>query len=126
MSKELKKAMTAGYEDATPPSPGDEVKQVETSVIPGSTPAPAEVKAEGVTGETEENKTQESEPAPKKVKFAPGLFSGFTLGSSVAQTPRGTVLSNFKESPQDYVANARNKGNTVMSAEDIQKLSQKK
>jgi hypothetical protein len=123
MSKEIKKAMTAGYEDATPPSPGEEVKQVETAVIPGT--PPAEVKAEGTPAS--ETKTQETPaPAAKEVKFAPGLFGGFTLGSTVAQTPQGSVLKNFKPSAQDYVENARNKGNSSMSAEDIQKLSQKK
>jgi hypothetical protein len=122
MSKEIKKAMTAGYEDATPPSPGEEVKQVETAVIPGT--PPAEVKAEGTP--TSEIKTQETPPAAKEVKFAPGLFGGFTLGSTVAQTPQGSVLKNFKAPAQDYVENARNKGNASMSAEDIQKLNQKK
>lgn len=127
MSKEeVKKAMTAGYEAATPPSPGEEVENIEAATVPKEAVkeevAPVEAKEESSSEKIEEP----AAPVAKEVKFAEGLFKPYTLGSTLEQGPSGNVMANFKKPAMDYVEAAKNKANQVMTAEDIKNLANKK
>lgn len=70
----------------------------------------------------EEPAKQEEVEEAKAPKFAQGIFQEFSLGSTLVQTPYGTVLTNVKPSQMDYREAALKTANTSMTAEQLQEL----
>lgn len=68
-------------------------------------------------------------PAPEtpKPKLAPGLFQGFTLGSSLTQGPTGNAIANVKPSPMDYEKRVKESSkNQTLTSEQLEQLKSKK
>lgn len=62
-----------------------------------------------------------------KPKLAPGLFQGFTLGSTLKQGPTGNAMANVKQSPMDYEQRVKDSSkNQSLSAEQLEQLKSKK
>lgn len=148
MSNEIKKALEAGYEAATPPSPGEVVEEVNPN-IPSK--AASEVVAEVVTPEitaevnppkaetveepkaevtVEVSSVEEAKPVEEvkpEVKFADNLFKPFSLGSTLKQGASGNVMTNVKKPALNYEAEyKRSIKNIKLTAEEIAKLHEKK
>lgn len=63
-------------------------------------------------------------PAPK---LAPGLFQGFTLGSTLIQGPRGNVMTNVKAPAMDYQKQYEGSTkNQKLTSTDLKNLQNKK
>lgn len=75
---------------------------------------------------TTEQKPEET-PAEPKVKLAPGLFSEFTLGSSLKQAPTGNIITNLKANALNYEQVYKDSTKNVqMTAEDFKNGEVKK
>lgn len=120
-NKDLKKAVSAGYEAPVPASPGEQVEEIETSVQ-----SKPQVKVEEIKAESEVKVETPAEASKKAAKFADGLFAPFRLGSSLEQGPDGNVMSNFKKPAMNYVEAAKNTKNQVLTAADLDALKNKK
>lgn len=103
----MNKALTSQSGDVAPPSQS-------TPPATGTVEAP---KADAA-----------SAPATKDApKLAPGLFQGFTLGSTLAQGPTGNVMANMKKPIMDYEKQYQNSTkNQKLTAEQIKQLNNKK
>lgn len=68
------------------------------------------------------------EPTPaKEVKFAGNLFQDYKVGSTISNTPQGSVLANAKKPTQDYVQNSNKTKNQAYTAEQLKtELANKK
>jgi hypothetical protein len=119
--KEMKKALTAGYDNVEPEDSKKEVENIEASADLRKPDEEAkeeenkEVSQEAATEKTEED-TKVDEKAPEasteegteestkeepksEPKFAGGLFNkNFSLGSTLAHQPSGVSLNNIKPS----------------------------
>lgn len=92
----------------------EEVKKSENTEQKSDASAPA----------AEAKPAEVAAPAPK---LAPGLFNGFTLGSTLVQGPRGNVMSNMKKPLMDYEQKYQNSTkNQKMTAEELEQLKNKK
>lgn len=65
--------------------------------------------------------------ATKEVKFSGNLFQDFRIGSSIKNSPAGSVLDNARKSPQDYVQTAGKTKNQTYTEDQLKaELTQKK
>lgn len=118
--EEVKKAMTAGYEDVEEaPEKVQEVNAGAPLVAPDSKAAPATESAAPAEVKTEE--------APKaEPKFQNNLFKPFSLGATLKAETHGNVITGIKAPSMDYVKVEKEAiRNTKISGEDLAKLSAK-
>lgn len=57
--------------------------------------------------------------AKPEPKFAGNLFADFKVGSTIQNSPNGSVLQNAKKNPQDYVANGNKSKNQAYTEEQL-------
>lgn len=107
----MKKALTSQSADAQPttqetPDPKGTIEAPKTEAA-AATPEPAK-----------------EAPAPK---LAPGLFGNFTLGSTLAQGPRGNIMTNMKPAKMDYEKQYQGSTkNQKLTSEELKQLNNKK
>ena len=128
MSKDLEKALEAGYDTATPEHTGEEIETVEATQ-PTMDSNKVEAKTEEVAEEAVTEEVKEEEPVEAKeeekeevveekkedkdspeanggkvteIKFAGNLFKPFSLGSTLKKEKHGNVMTNVKNPAMDY------------------------
>jgi len=131
MSKEIKKALEAGYDTATPEHTGENVETVEanqptmdSNKIEAKTEEVVEEVVEETKEETKEEVVEAKEEEKKEevveekkedknspeanggkvseIKFAGNLFKPFSLGSTLKKEAHGNVMTNVKKPAMDY------------------------
>lgn len=91
---------------------------------PASEAAPSDTKQPDVTQQATQAEPAKA-PEPQ-VKLKPGLFQGFSLGSTFKQGPQGNVMTNVKPNPMDYEkAYKESTKNVKMSEEQLKNLNKK-
>jgi len=134
MSKEIKKAITS---EAAPAENGPEndtqlnaenAPSIQDAKAPGDSAEPAKVEQQelpegldiAAQGGEVEDLTEEKKEASKEVSF--GNFFGdtkYTLGATLEQGPSGNVMANMKPSQSNYVEQAKNSKNIILTEEDF-------
>lgn len=99
---------------------GENAPTIQDAKSPSEEPTAGEVELKDQKTPEGIDENQAKGGATQELSFG-DMFSDkpFTLGSTLVQAPNGNVMANVKPSKIDYVEEAKNKKNQVITAEEL-------